>query len=934
MSDIPTLVTYGGGDILSHVFNGIAALVGDDAYKTVLRLVGLIALLWVLAEVTVTTNYIKLLTWLSSFYLLLNVLLVPKITVVIEDKLNNNAVYTVDNVPLGVGYLAVVTSQIGYVLTSLCDTVFSLPDDLQYSQTGLVMGSKLVSDAMRFQITDSTFSQNMGSFMQQCVFYDLLLGKYTPTDLFTANDIWGFITQNASPARAFKYVTGAGVGSSATIYTCHDGVSTLNADWNKEIQQAATVYGQRFFATSSVNAKSELLSRLPIAMNYLTQTSQSAEEIMMQAMTANALQSALLSNSAQSGASAAVGQYASTRAEQMQMSKFLISGDLAAHWLSIMQNVIQALLYGGFIIVLLTMLLPKGHAVILHYLQSLLWVQLWAPLYAILNLVITMGAGHESMAAIADMGGAASNFTLNTYAGLAKVNADMAAFAGFATLSIPLIAWGLVKFTGLTVTSLASSLASVSQSVASRVGDEVTSGNLSYGNLQYETQSAFNTSANNFNTNATYQAGMSSYQAPSGAMVQHTQDGSTVINSQGAISSTGTSINLADSMRSQASLQADKAQTAAYNQALSYSQSMSSAFREVHDLSNNQGKYHGADSGYSLSKSASVANSVDSIKQVSDRFAKDHHLSQDETARILGDAYAKVSGGAPIAGLLSAGAGVQLDANISGSASKGDTWRDAMDTVSQSSFRHNVDNVMRVAHDEHLKGGQDESSRMLQGIGETYDKALHYRDDSSNSLSMATAYRQTASFATENAVSINTNTSQAFVDWMIAKPDGHGGTLGSAGAEAILDNQPGQARALANEFVGEQVNHLSQQFMNKAEGMGALNQENTYQAVASGFTASSVSEISTDSTANSTTLQSYANQKGITGTNLQTAETNISSNVNHNMHGDKNELHDKKTSLDHSITETDKEKSHLSDNSHSLLRKATGEAGKNIKEIL
>ncbi|MBY0428303.1 MAG: hypothetical protein K2Q32_03700, partial [Alphaproteobacteria bacterium] len=62
---------------------------------------------------------------------------------------------------------------------------------------------------------------------------------------------------------------------------------------------------------------------------------------------------------------------------------------------------------------------------------------------AILNLVMTMGGRTESLASIATASGAGVAFTLNTYSGLAKVNADMAAFAGFATLAIPIISYGL-----------------------------------------------------------------------------------------------------------------------------------------------------------------------------------------------------------------------------------------------------------------------------------------------------------------------------------------------------------------------------------------------------------------------------------------------------------------------------------------------------------
>lgn len=863
MTDVNTLITYGGGQILQNVFNGVAMAVGDTGYKSVIRLVLLFSLLWIVIEVAIQVSYIKLLTWMGSFFLLLNLLLVPKMTVVIEDKLSNDAVYTVDNVPLGVAYFATIASQIGYVLTSLCDEVFSLPDDLQYSQTGLVMGSRLVSDAMRFQITDPTLSENVTSFMQQCVFYDLLLGKYSASDLFSSTDIWNFITQNASPARAFKYINASGgnAGTISTILTCQEGVTQLNSDWSKEIEQAATVYGQRFFETSNVNAKSELLSRLPIAFNYLTNTSQSAEQIMMQAMTANAIQHALLGNGAESGASAAVGQYAATRAEQMQMSKFLVTGDLAAHWLAIMQNVIEALLYGGFILVVLTMLLPSGHKVILHYLQTLLWVQLWAPLYAILNLVMTMGASYGSMAAIANTSGASAMFTLNTYAGLGKVNADMAAFAGFATMSIPLIAWGMVKMTGLAVTVLASSLSSMSQSIASQVGSEITSGNMSYGNLQYQTQSAYNTSANSFNTNASYQAGMSSYQAPSGALIQHTLDGSTVINAQGAISSTGTSINLAGSMREQATLQAENAMTQAQTQMKAYSEAMSNAFRGVMEFSKSTGNSSSHDNTWAQGNAANISDSADNVSQSVQRFAMDHHLSTDQAVRVLGEAYAKVNAGVGIPGVANLQGGLTASLSDSANHVSGDTWRAATDFVSQESFRHNADTILRASHDEHLKMGNDEASRLLHNISSSYDNALSARSEISSSLSEANSLRKTASFAEENALAVNTNASQSLVNWMMEQPDGHGGQLGAVGTENILNSQPALAQEYANQFAASEVAKMASHFNQSSTSEQALTQ--AYQQSSEGL--SGTASIVNSNQAHNSMIQTAAQQAGLSG---------------------------------------------------------------------
>ena len=91
--------------------------------------------------------------------------------------------YAVDNVPLGLAWLANVTTAIGDGLTQLMEQNFSLPDDLRYGQTGMVMASNLVTAASTFQVTDPDFEHNLQGFIHQCVFYDLLLHKYSFTSI-------------------------------------------------------------------------------------------------------------------------------------------------------------------------------------------------------------------------------------------------------------------------------------------------------------------------------------------------------------------------------------------------------------------------------------------------------------------------------------------------------------------------------------------------------------------------------------------------------------------------------------------------------------------------------------------------------------------------------------------------------------------------------
>lgn len=811
-----TIYTFGGGDIITEVLNGVAAAVGDSAFNSALRLAALFGVVWAVGTVLFKHHFMPMLKWMGTFYLLYSIMLIPKMSVAVVDELNNQSVQVVANVPVGLGFFASTASSIGYFLTQLCDKVFSLPDDVSYSHTGLVMGSQVVSTATRFQITDPVFSQNMNNYIQQCVFYDVLLHKYPLDSLFNAPNLWSFITQNASPARAFAYTK----DNATSIVTCQAGVNDLQNDWQTELKNAPTVYGKRLYGDNA-DAASELLSRLPASLGYLTGISASATDIMQQSMLANALRTSIETNGSTAGAPAAVQQFAQTRSEQLLVSKFVLGGALSGYWLSIMQVVINALLYGSFLILVLVMLLPTGWRVISSYVQTLVWVQLWPPLYAVLNLVMTMGAQSQSMSAVSTL--SQSAVTLSTYAGLAKVNADMAAFAGYASLAIPLISWGIVKFTAPAVTALANNMLSATQQVVARGGEDMSSGNLSMGNVQLDNTSDFNTSAYHDNQNAMYQAGMMSYQADSGAMISHTPDGEDVIDSKNAISNTGTNINLADAMRAAATESAERAYNESIGHSEAYSTAMTSAYRSMYELSQSHGQSASSDSHFGTQESSSIHEAASVVQSNIDRFAHDHGLSVNEATSLVANAGAGIGisakldtegleGGLPggVEGIsASAGAKLGLQGSMSGSAQDSVNYRDAQELSQQADFRDAVDTLSRASHDENYRTGQDESSRLMNNIGESLDSAASARQEMNASMSEANSYREAASFATDNAVSINTNQSQGFVDWMSHQEAPGGGTLGITGAEHVLNSEPELANQYANEYVHGEVEALA-----------------------------------------------------------------------------------------------------------------------------
>lgn len=821
MSTLYTVYTYGNGHLVAEVFNAVAMMVGDKSYISVLRLAALCAFAWVLLTVVLKMEPIVMLRWFAGFYFLLNVLIVPKMSVAIEDRLDAPLTQVVDHVPAGLVVFASLTSRIGDSLAQLFDKVFALPDDLQYAKTGYLMGARLAQTLGTMRVTDATFTSNLSRYVKQCVFYDVLLGKYTVKDLYQSSDVWGFVTANASPARAFLYQA----ENHQEILTCQAGVIRLNQTWSKELNQSATLWGKHLFGANTLNPKALFLSRLPVALGYLTKLSSlTSEKVMQQAMMGDLLRTAVSDYGAQTGSAAAVTRFANARGNNLLRSKFKIVGNEAATWLSTMFNVINVLLYGSFLLIALLLALPMGGQVVKYYVQALLWVQCWPPLYAILNLVMTYSAQSKSLAAVSTLGAPVLN--LNTTTGLALVNADMAAYAGYATMLIPFLAWGLVSKGSLAVTALASNVAGLATQAAARASEEATTGNYNFGNLSLDNQTAFNTSRNHFNSNASVQQGMSTVQAADGALLHYTQDGGSVVDARGAISSLGTSINYADAIRSSSMEQSDKALTEGLNQSHQYGEQVSGVLRQLYEVGQHVGHTFSHDNSASLSTSSQFADSLEAYSQRVDEFAHSHGLTTAQAAKVLGQVYAggELYGQSPkffkmrVKGEL--GGKVSFEGMTD--AQRNQVYNDAHRFTELHSFRNVVDSVQRAAQDEQLRSNIDNGERIMDNLGTSFEQAANLRQDAVAHLQDAASYREAASFASDHASSINVNMGQQFVEWVAEQPGATGHAMGVAQAETLITQHPEVARSLANDFVQFETSRLAATYHEEGQSPEAI----------------------------------------------------------------------------------------------------------------
>jgi conjugal transfer mating pair stabilization protein TraG len=801
------IAVYGNADLYRELFNAIAAALGDSAFGHLTRLALALTGTWAIVRYSVERSLMPLVRWLLMYYVAFYIAFFPKITIEILDQTESGKAYSVDHVPLGLAVIASYTSAIGAGLTHLMEKNFSLPDSLTYQKTGLAMASRMVLASTQFQVTDPHFAQSLHSFVQQCVFYDVLLHKYSWNDLLYSTHIWQWVSQHASPARSFLYYR----SGTPEILTCQAGVSILTYDWQDAVQKAAARYGAWTFPQEKA-AKAALLSHLESSYHFLTNIADNAATLMQQAMMANAIQEGQAQMSASNNAPAALEAYAFIKAQQQKRLTNTTIGDMAAYWLPIMKNVLEATLYGAFIFVFLLLLFPFGPSILKNYVASLLWIQCWAPLYAILNLFINFYAQHHNVGAI-QLGNGESGFTLATQAGLAQVNADIAGLAGYLSLSVPLLAAGIAKGMMSVFSQAAQYIGGVTQSVASSSAGEAITGNISLGNTQFSNHSSFNTSANHFDTNTRVFSGMYSTQMAGGSMLSITPDGSSIMNNQSATSNLGTSINLAHAIRTMAGQQADQAYSTALSAAHAYSDSVSSGLRSLYEFGSHLSISQASGTGASVSVAQGTSTAINKTHQLIEKFAHAHNISDVTAIKHLGAAYISVQAGGGISastpsilptramasGNLGGGARSEVD-NLH-SHDKGDLYSAAHDFIQSTQFSENVDKAVRGVQEHHYRASDEQGQRLLESVGSSFDAAHHARHEMMANYQQSQSYREMASRTEENATSINSNASQAFMQWLQQQPElQHPGDI-----EKMMTHDPVRGQAYAERFTQERA---------------------------------------------------------------------------------------------------------------------------------
>ena len=516
------ITTYGGGELFTLIFNAIATLFkeGETGMLMPLMRIGLmVGSVYVVVLMLFKNQLIEGIKWFLWVIIATHLLFLPKTTVWIHDPLTK-AHNKVDGVPVALGIFAGFVSTVGKTVTESFESVFSLPEDFRYHKTGTVFASSLMSQLGQFRIVDPVFKSNMERFINQCVVYDAMIGhKYTLTELQNEKDIWAFVSSKASPLLGFLYKEDKNPG---VIITCKEGAQKLNTLWKGEIEKATLTYGSR--VQNQTLTKNLFFSHLQNGYELMAGIGKSAEDILKQEIMINAIEESSNNKLSELGVPS---NYAATKALLQQRSAYAVAGAIAAKTLPLFKNVIEALSYALFIFIVVLALLPNGYKILLTYFGILVWTQLWAPLYAVLNLVMTLYGKSETTSLVGNSG-----LTLLNSSAIVNANTDMVTLAAWLSVSIPFISYGILKQGAGAFVGLAQHLGSAMQSAASSAAAETVSGNISMGNMSMGNQAYQNTSAFQHNTSPTYNASQFKSMGASGVEQSTFADGTQAFNDQ------------------------------------------------------------------------------------------------------------------------------------------------------------------------------------------------------------------------------------------------------------------------------------------------------------------------------------------------------------------------------------------------------------------
>ncbi len=807
--------TVGGGEYLVNTFNAVAAWSGGGGYKSLIRVVMVMGLIYSLLVVTFTLNYRVWLNWFLQATAIYLCLMVPTVDIKVTDRINPAlAPATVDNVPLGLGLLASLTTQMGDWLTRTAETVFVMPNELNYSSNGIVYGARLFDATRNFIVRDAEFSTNLENHFKNCLFGDVMLYQKSLTELAKATDLWTAVGPG-SEARSQQWLERQGDGTVRSyILTCRQAYQSLDAQWGPMIEANAPLWGREAYPRlSNALAADKLKHDVPIASAAFTGAGGSFAEVMRQNTAINAFTAARNSMSGSSGA-AAIDTFAQTRADIQARNTYGSIAQQAMAWVPILNIVLTVVFFAMFPVIFPLFLMPQtGIAALKGYVTGFFYLAAWGPLYVILHMICM------TRATSAANGVAGGGVTLGSYAGIGAVNAETATIAGFMLMSVPFLAAGLARG-AMSIAGHSMSMLAPAQNAAEAAALEQTTGNYSYGNVSWANSTANMRQADQWTTAPSYMGGAPSigWRQDNGATVSGFGNGQEVFDTGAAISRLGFSPTLTSGFVAERRELASWAhrQAEAFENAAAEVLTATHANRSAFGTSTERSSGWDSGSGWQTQsgteqfdrKSTTSSDGSSERSTIGHRqgVTQNHDRQAQISDRTSGSVTAGVGGGGR-GGSSGANLGITKSGTQSDNLGHGTSTTRSVDTDSSTSSsvssEHGNGSNVSLSDSQYERGGSFSRASMTSSSSVSTEDSLalakSYTEQARRLEELSQQLSRDASYAETHGMHLSENLSQDLAQWYRQQQVENSGL---DAPELWATDLSAQQRAVRNEMIG------------------------------------------------------------------------------------------------------------------------------------
>lgn len=805
------IYTIAGGDWFRGNLNAIAAFMSTGTWSSIEKMCIAFSVLIVASSWVKKHNIMDLVGWVFSLTLV-SMLVVIRTPVQIIDYSNVSQVYKIDNVPIGLAIPASLTTRVGNALVQSYEMIFSLPDSVTYSKTGMLFGGNLVAKSTDFLSQNPEITTLFSDYVQNCVMGDIFLNhKYSFEELLNSPDPYTIIFSNPSPLRGV-------FDKNNQFRTCQEASRDLKAALALDTQTGGktwSYYVRQLFG-GKPNPDVLFSQMIGDSYNFFYSSGQSAGQIIRQNVTMNALRSGIQSYAARSGDTASLVNIANTSSLEKQRLAQATMGYQALRSLPMMQTIVMGIMIGLFpIMVMAAMFNMMTMQVLKGYFYALMWLQSWPLLYAILNSAMAYYAKQNGVPVV-----------LSELSQVQLKNSDIATTAGYISVMIPPLTWAMIKSMGAGFSSAYSHFASSGLSSTSQASSSVVDGNYSFSNMQTD-----NVSGNSWNTNSSTAFGQMSRQLGNGGMGTQTRDGSMVWDSSGAMSKLPVDINVGRQIASAQQQMARESDVQAESSLQGYNSSVTSAWNSLKQFGTNMGTSASTTTGADNTESSQDSMAKSKMWNAVVSNAKANNISNEESFQQLMDdsskrtqsfdihASGKWSSGDQLFGKLGK-LGTGLSAEVGGKGSAG--WGHS------SGDTDNVSSSGRESHDSR----HDTSSQAAKDFKEASDYITSHKTSTSGNTTDNNASSRVDQFSTSLSSAknsydqyTNSRTRSHELSEMASRTESMSGQMSEnltqqfanfvqqrspQNAEAILTNTSSpevaaQRESLAREFVKEQV---------------------------------------------------------------------------------------------------------------------------------